>query len=92
MKKLDRCTPTENDKLDEPPFQNAAEDDTPHELLLLFSLQACLQEISEECLFLLQHLLLGKLSHQSHPLLEHTLHILYSALCWKRNQSITSKV
>ena len=86
-----RSTPHEN-KLHESPFRSAAEGDTPRELLLLFSPLANLQETSEGCRFLPQHLLLGKLSRQSHPLLEHTLRTLYSALCWKRSQSFAAKV
>lgn len=94
MGKLDskgRNSPPEN-KLHESPFRSAAEGDTPRELSLLFSPLANLQETSEECQFLPQHPLLGKLSHQSPPLLEHTPRTLYSALCWKRSQSFTAKV
>jgi len=74
------------------PFQNAAEDGTPRELLLLSSLLACPQEIFEECLFLLRHQLPGKLARQSHPLSERTLHTPCSQLCWKRSPGFISKV
>lgn len=87
-----KSTSSEINRLNKSPFQNAAGDDSPHELLLLSSLLVYLQGIFEACQFLLQHQHRGKPSRRSHPLSEHTPHTLYSGLCWKRNPRFTSKL